>query len=177
MRDAHSIVYDKADKYRNEVREFARQIESGRYLSPGFWTVRDETGDAVCSLLELSGDDETEALKRYANLNFGGMVPAGYTVEFGDTEYDEPTITGDEGPVSISEWSSVAPIELRVGRPVQVWLEVGSPDVLIESDLCTYANLDCYHAGIRCRRTGPEVKVVLDYLISPLLEMVPEDYR
>ena len=146
------------------VREYARQIDSGRYGDQ--WIVFYGNGDVASVDGTVSAGDEDSAIAAFADEHGDGD----YYAEL--EEADEPTV--EETP--ISEW----PLEVvvKVGRPLTVLITAGGPHIEIVHDLSDgSAKLAGYWGGEKVYRHGPEFQTVLDYLTDSLYDEVPEEYR
>ncbi len=154
------------ESIRQDVEEYARQIESGEYGQR--WEVVNSDGD---TLGEVVASDEDQALDK-AEFQWGETAEvAGLVLA------DEPATTDEYGnDTPISEWP--LSVEVKVGRPLTVLLCTGGPHIEIVHDLSDGpAKLAGYWGGEKVYMHGKEFQTVLDYLTDGLYDEVPEEWK
>lgn len=162
-----------------DVEEYARQIESGVYGRRQFGVAElDEDGVYVDHLVTVYADDEDDAYIAYRDRTGGIYLSRDMVdiVECHDNEFDEPTIVDDHGnETPISEWA--LSVEVKIGKPLQVWITLGGPNILIESEGYQNTRLEGHWWGQSVYRTGDAINTVFDYFVAYLYDTAPEEYK
>lgn len=151
------MLAKQVDATAENIREFARQIESGDYGNR--WTVVDDEHDRQATVV---ADDENAAI--VAAIESEGWADEGdYSAE--RDSFDDPTIADDYGnETSIDEY----PLEVvdERGREFAVVITVGGPHIEVVADGLSSARLEGYWGGERVTRYGNYLSTFLDWFID-----------
>lgn len=122
----------------------------------------------------MSNDDYTR-LVEHVDATLEDIREYARQIDTGEYD-DEPTITDENGnETQISEYA--LSVEVKLGKPLQVWLSFGGPNILIESTGYQNTRLEGHWGGESVYRSGQEVESVFDYLVADLWDSAPEEYK
>lgn len=167
MSDYENLV-NQVDSVMEDIEEFARQIESGECGNQ--WEIFNADGESV-GMISGAGN-EFDALQNFSATKY--VTGEGRYAE--RVEFDVPTIVDENGnETSIDDWA--LSVEVKIGKPLQVWISFGGPNILIESSGYQNTRLAGHWGGQSVYRSGSAVEAVFDYFVEDLYDNAPEEYK
>lgn len=159
MNNTRELLMAQMESVSDDIREYARQIESGKHGNR--WTVTDEDGNEYGTL----ADDERKAHENAVESADTGLTgdPGNWEVE--RDEFDEPTIVDEYGNESPISERPLAVVDER-GRQFVVVISTGGPHIEVTADRNQRAYLAGYWGGEKATLHGDHFDTFLDYFVG-----------